>query len=104
MSNNWKVKRKEGRVALSFPMRLEILSPEPICHIEGTADDISRDGFHFRWPMDTLDPPMATRDTEMSVRLHWANRTLQARVRVVRCELAGLGFQFLERDKGWVIN
>lgn len=105
--SSWKINRKEGRVAVKVPIRMEILGGPNVgkAHpFDAFAEDISRNGFRLYIPPDTATPVELAAGCQYDVRIEFGNKRMNGMIQVVWVNETSYGIEFMERDKGWIIN
>ncbi len=106
MSNNWKVQRKEGRVAVKVPISLQLLdeNDDPQT-LDIVAENVSRDGFRFA--VNGQEGPNAYEfklGREYEVTIQYAKKKLKGIIAVVWKNDYYCGVRFVERERGWIVG
>jgi hypothetical protein len=106
MLNNWKIQRKEGRVAVQVPLLLDVLDEHdnPL-ELHLVAENVSRDGFRFSLngqPEPLLFDFKVGREYEITIR--YARKRLKGIIAVIWKNDLYCGVRFVERDKGWIVG
>ena len=105
MNNNWNVRRKEPRIAVSMPVQVEIKSDdELVIFMESVAENFSRTGFRLLAgeSEDLLDGLQV--DKPYRCRLTFGRKEVRATIAVVWRQEHRCGFRIIERETGWVVN
>jgi len=105
MVKSWGIQRKNSRVALSLPLRVEGQDTEsPVKPFDTVAEDISRDGFRIRVNPEEEPPGPLEAGRDYPVILVYGKRRLKAIIRIMWRNESHIGIRFVERDKGWIIS
>jgi len=106
MSNNWKVQRKEGRVAVKVPISLHLLdeNDDPRT-LDIVAENVSREGFRFS--LNGKDDPVPYDfkiGREYEVTIQYARKKLKGIIAIVWKNDYYCGVRFVERERGWIVG
>ncbi len=106
MVNNWKIQRKEGRVAVRMPITLELETPDNdgFVVMESVAENISRDGFLLSIKPDEEHPFNFQVGQQYPVHIRYGRKKLKATIRIMWTDTERYGVMFVEREKGWIVN
>jgi len=105
MNNNWKIQRRDARVAVKVPMVMEILDSGMAPHpIDIVAENISRDGFRFLAPQVEEDSVKLVSGEEYEVRIGFAKKSIRGIIRIVWQKDGYMGVRFIERERGWIVG
>ncbi|MBN2431153.1 MAG: PilZ domain-containing protein [Acidobacteria bacterium] len=107
MVKSWGIQRKNSRVALTVPIRVEPEAPSaesPVTPFNAVAEDISRDGFRMKLSPDEEIPVHLQVNHDCPVVLVYGKRRLKATIKIMWRNETHMGIQFVERDKGWIIS
>ena len=106
MSNNWKVQRKEGRVAVKVPISLHLLdeNDDPRT-LDIVAENVSREGFRFS--LNGAGEQIAYDfkiGREYEVTIQYARKKLKGIIAIVWKNDYYCGVRFVERERGWIVG
>lgn len=106
MSNNWKVQRKEGRVAVKVPISLQLLDENDDSRtLDVVAENVSHDGFRFSLNGTNGQSPYEFKiGREYEVTIQYARKKLKGIIAVVWKNDYYCGVRFVERERGWIVG
>lgn len=105
MYNNWKIQRRDARVAVKVPMVLEVLdhgmAPHPL---DIVAENISRDGFRFLLPEQGPEAIQLVSGRDYEVRIAYAKKSIRGIIKIVWEKDGYMGVRFIEKERGWIVG
>ena len=98
------IKRRERRVALRLPVRLELeAGPGPPAVVEGWAEDLSGHGFRFRPDGGEVPGPLGL-ERPYPAEVTIGRKTLSTVVEFVWCAGGCWGVRLWQRDRAWPVG